>query len=274
MTLPMPSPIIDRPFRLLAVDIRQRSINAVVALKRRGTMHVERAVSVRTVGPASDAVGKDLIAKLCAGGLPTVTAIDARHVATTTIVVAPYIEARDYDGLANRSASKLHRPPNKARRIRWRPGRQNQQLLLSVANEQAVTEVEAKLRAWGCRPWIIADPSIVWLETFAPNGIVDDFDATTLFAAPDRAGIIRNDIIPHEPDATRFLTAATNIIQSEHLKSPIDRLAYFGSANRFTMLRASLSGINITLGPAVPPEHETTQPWTFALALAAYGAAQ
>lgn len=266
-------PTFDSPFRLLALDIRPRSINAVVATKRRGTMHVERAVSVSAIGATPEAVGRALIENLGATGLHTITALDPRHVATAHVPVEQYIQQRDYDGLAKRNASKLTRPTNKARRVRWR-STDHDGLLVSVANDEAVDALVTMLRAWRCRPWLIADPAIAWLETLAPHGIVDDLDGTTLFAAPDNRGVIRNDIIPHEPDPHRFLTAAVNIIQGEHMKSPIPTLSYFGPVERFRMLRASLSGLDITLGPAVPPAHEHTEPWTFALALAAYGAAQ
>jgi hypothetical protein len=267
------SPAFDPPFRMLALDIRPRFINAIVATKSRGAMKIERAVSVSTIGNANDAIGKGLIKALGAGGLHTIAALDPRHVATTHVPVEPYIQYRDYDGLANRNAAKLTRPTNKTRRVRWR-STDHDGILVSVANDEAVDALADTLRKWGCRPWIIADPSLAWLETLAPNGIVDDLDGTTLFAAPDDDGVVRNDIIPYEPDSHRFLTAAINIIQTEHVKSPIPTLAYFGPAERYRALRASLLGLNIRLDPALPPEHNQTEPWTFALALAAYGAAQ
>jgi hypothetical protein len=232
---------------------------------------VERAVSVATLGLPTDDVGADVVRELNARNLPTVSSLEAKYVITTGLGVEPYVEARDYDQLAKRTASKGMRPTNAKRRVRWRQ-QSKDRLLLSVADQKAVDNTAQMLTRWGCKPWIIADPSLVWLETFAQNGIIDDLDGTTLFAMRDAQGTIQSDTAFEQQNIEQFQTAAVTIIRRAAISAPIEALAYFGPATRYARLRPAIVGMGINLVPALPPHHNTSEAWTYALALATYGA--
>lgn len=203
-----------------------------------------------------------------------IVSIDAQEIASQGEAIPPYIEPRDIAAFAELSGQRNAVRPERPRRIRFSRIDQRH-LSISIANDNAVSELALAFEDRGIMLHAMVDPSFAWLNSFAPCGIIDDAGGTTMIVYPSPEGTPVMDVVRRDVSQRAFIQQVIKSLGRRPHSAQYDHLMYFGdsSSPRYIDLRQAILGYNKELYPITPPGKETLEPWAFAAALAYSGAA-